>query len=125
MLLTIWLWRPQQKNDTIDKLVNTVAELTATNATLTEQLKKHWQQPATQIETEIAMAEAHQPEEEAVVETATTTPKRGLISVTQMPIAGHVGTNSKKATQAQIVGSTRTQGIRRKQRARTQWEAVN
>ena len=28
------------KNDTIDKLVNTVAELTATNATLTEQLKK-------------------------------------------------------------------------------------
>ena len=29
------------KNDTINKLVNTVAELTATNATLTEQLKKH------------------------------------------------------------------------------------
>jgi len=28
------------KNDTIDKLVSTVAKLTATNATLTEQLKK-------------------------------------------------------------------------------------
>ena len=71
------------------------------------------------------MAEARQLEEEAVEETATTTPERGPTGVTQMPIAGHVGTNSKKATQAQIAGSARTQGIRRKPRARTHWEAVN
>ena len=70
------------------------------------------------------MDEVHHPEEEAAVETATTTPKRGHIGVNQMPIAGHAGTNSKHATQERISGSTRTQGIRRKPRARTQWEAA-
>ena len=42
------------------------------------------------------MAEARQPEEEAVEETATTTPERGPTGVTQIHISGHVGTNSKK-----------------------------
>ena len=55
------------------------------------------------------MAEASQPvEEEAAEETATPTLERGMTGVIQMPI--------KKATQAQIVGSARTQGIRRKPR---------
>ena len=64
-------------------------------------------------------------EEEAAAETATTTPERGPTGVTQMPIAGHVGISLKKATQARTAGSVKTQGIRRKPRARTRWEEVN
>ena len=60
-----------------------------------------------------------------MAETATTTPEHGPTGVTQMPIAGHVGTNLKKATQARIAGSVRTHGIRSKPRARTRWEEVN
>ena len=37
---TTWPWLPQQKNDTIDNLVKSVSQLTATNAKQSEQIIK-------------------------------------------------------------------------------------
>ena len=38
--LTPWLWRPQQKNETIEILIKTISELTSTNLELTATIKK-------------------------------------------------------------------------------------